>query len=449
MQLFFIGIIFTVLTIGFLVKKRRSVYKYDVSNSYAYNFDCADKKIQVLKNGSFLQLDNVEIALCDTAILEVELHSSFFACLYQPYIEIEQSGKKLRHYFEYGARGKRYIDMSQNIACNEPIHFIEYRCGLTQSPLVLYVFNNHITYSESLCVIAPHPDDAEIAAFGLYSQFENTHMITISASESGRKMYDELGLDTQQQALLKGRTRTMNSLSVPTLGGVNGTKCLNYGYFGSTLKMMFENQNEIVTSKVKILNDMYVFRKMNIADTLLNPQYSASWNSLVNDLKYSLEKIQPEIIVLPYPRIDTHNDHKYTTYAVFEALKEMNYQKGKLFFYTNHHVLSEAYPFGRKGSAIDLPPNSSKSLYFDSLYSQSLDQRLQADKIVALEAMNVLRPYYPWQKKSTILNRVFKNQMNAFYGKWLDYYSRSVRSNELFFVVDVKNLFSGSLFKEL
>jgi hypothetical protein len=433
----------TFLIIMLLFKNRRSVYKYDAAQSYNYDLSSADKTLQLLIQDSSLSFP--ERGNYDTAILEVEIRSNVLGHLLQPYLEIEQSGNRMLHYFEYGANGKRYIDISQNYASDEPIRIKGHHCSWINFTPSLYLFDNQLTNEASLCVIAPHPDDAEIAAFGLYSHCKNTYIITVSASESGQKMYNELGLSNYEQAVLKGRTRTVNSLSASILGGVKPQQCVNYGYFGSTLKQMFQYPDTIVTSKVKALSDMNIFREMNVTDTLLNPVYSASWISLVNDFKYSLEKIQPDIIVLPYPRIDTHNDHKYTTLAVFEALKAMDYQKGKLFLYTNHHVLSEAYPFGRIGSVISLPPHFEKPLFFTSIYSQKLDASAQVDKMMALESMNVLRPYYPWQKASKILNRVFKNTMNSLYGKRLDYFSRSVRSNELFFIIDVKDIYRDDL----
>lgn len=440
MTILFIILSLVLTSLFFIIKKKYSVYKYSVFKDYIYDFSSAHKK-------QSFKLDNICIdSSYDTAIVEVDVRSTIFGFIIQPYVNIMHKDIIYKQYFEYGAKRKRYITLTLSIQENNVFKIEPKFCTFLNTDADIYLYKNEINENLSLCVIAPHPDDAEIAAYGLYSNNKNSCIVTISASESGKSIYNELTISKEEQAILKGKTRTINSLSAPLFAGVKADSCINYGYFGSTLKKMYENKNEIIPSKLKNIKDMGIFRNLNISTRLLNESYESSWVSLVNDLKYSLEKIKADVIVLPFPDIDEHPDHKYSTLAVIEALKELNIKKGKLLLYTNHHPLSEAYPFGREGSVVGLPP-SSNILNFDSIYSHKLSRLRQVDKILALEEMNVLRPYYPWQKSSTIINRVFKNLMNKLYGKRLDYFSRSVRSNELFFVIDIKNIYSKEYFK--
>jgi len=434
-----ISFLIVVVLIFLLAKKKHSVYKYSVKEDYDYDFTCASKTLELsLDHNTLRSLDFSETY--DTAMMEVEIKATLFGHIKQPFITMIQGDMKYRQYFEYGAKGKRYLNVSHCFKGNVDLKFKMNTCKIINTKVKLFLFNNEINLNENICIIAPHPDDAEIAAYGLYSSCNNPHILTVSAAESGKQMYKELDIDATGQAILKGKTRTINSISVPLLAGVDAKNCLNYGYFGDTVKSMYDNQGSLVKSQVEENLDMSVFRKLNGNNKLLNVGYSPKWSSLVNDLKFSLEQIQPKVIILPFPEIDTHPDHKYSTVAVIEAMKLLCMTDVKLLLYTNHHVLSEAYPYGKVSSNISLPPNFSQELLFDSLYSFELDKNKQVEKTIALEGMNVLRAFYPWHKDTTILNRVFKNLVNKLYGKRLDYFSRSIRSNELFFLIEGKNI---------
>ncbi len=57
-------------------------------------------------------------------------------------------------------------------------------------------------------ILAPHADDAELAAFGLYSSAENVSIITLTQGEIEADYYQRLGLSQPQAAQLKGRLRS-------------------------------------------------------------------------------------------------------------------------------------------------------------------------------------------------------------------------------------------------
>ena len=79
--------------------------------------------------------------------------------------------------------------------------------------------------------------------------------------------------------------------------------------------------------------------------------------------------------ITPHIDIDSHADHKYTSIAILEVMKNIAYE-AKLLLYTNHLSLSETYPIGEIHSSISLPPNR-KDFYFDSLLNlcKNLHQR--------------------------------------------------------------------------
>ncbi|MCY1181816.1 hypothetical protein D9M73_223450 [compost metagenome] len=87
-------------------------------------------------------------------------------------------------------------------------------------------------------VIAPHADDAELAAYGLYSQADETWIVTLTAGEIEAEHYRQMGLNKVDAARLKGRLRTWDSITVPRWAGVPEAHCVQLGYFCLQLASM-------------------------------------------------------------------------------------------------------------------------------------------------------------------------------------------------------------------
>ncbi|MHC3970536.1 PIG-L family deacetylase, partial [Pseudomonas aeruginosa] len=97
----------------------------------------------------------------------------------------------------------------------------------------------HPDYRERrVMVIAPHADDAELAAFGLYSQACEAWIVTLTAGEIETEHYRRMGLDGIAAARLKGRLRAWDSQAVPAWGGVPAERCVQLGYFCLQLPAM-------------------------------------------------------------------------------------------------------------------------------------------------------------------------------------------------------------------
>ena len=80
-------------------------------------------------------------------------------------------------------------------------------------------------------VIAPHADDAELAAYGLYSQADETWIVTLTAGEIEAEHYQQMGLSSVEASRLKGRLRAWDSIAVPRWAGVPAAHCVQLGYF--------------------------------------------------------------------------------------------------------------------------------------------------------------------------------------------------------------------------
>ena len=91
---------------------------------------------------------------------------------------------------------------------------------------------------QRILVLGTHPDDAEIAAFGVYAD-RDAYVITLTAGEAGElgpfERFEGAGAYRE-----KGRNRAWNSVAVPMLGGLTIERTANLGYFDGTLTAMRE-----------------------------------------------------------------------------------------------------------------------------------------------------------------------------------------------------------------
>lgn len=430
-MLYFIFFTLLVFLLIFLVAKRAKKYKYSVCQSYNYHLD----KNLITKT----KLDDNILVLpqnfqkFDTLFLKIELSFSPLSYIFKPSIGIENT----KHYFEYGAKGSRYLNLShiKNKTLTLKLNILK----LATNEVTLYGYKNGINLEEKTLILAPHADDAEIAAFGLYKHAKNVNIVTTTASEEGICNYCELyGGNRTKASLKKAELRAFDALSVPLLGNVAIQNTLALGYFGGTLKWMSEHKNENASSNIEGIKSMDSFRKTSHSNLALPQHVKPNYESFLNDLKEIIKQSKPELIITPHPAIDSHCDHQQTTFALLEALKTTKH-KCRLLLYTNHLKQSETYPIGDMYSCITLPPNEN-IFYFDSLYSFGLNSDLQLDKFFALEALHDLR-----DSKLTIsikysfkhLNKLIKRKIT---GKDKSYYKRAIRANELFFVVESENM---------
>jgi hypothetical protein len=155
----------------------------------------------------------------------------------------------------------------------------------------------------------------------------------------------------------------------------------------------------------------------------------------VEDIVTVLRKVNPAIIVMPDPRLDSHLDHEYGAVAVAQALERWD---GEVTFllYTNH-AGSNRYPFGPAGSVMSLPPITpgTGDITLQKVFSYQTDQELQTRKLFALESMHDLRLSPEEQSNCDAPN--FRRRSED-YPRTIeeDYLRRAVRSNEIFYAFD-------------
>ena len=445
--IFFFFLLF-VAFIGYkYVTYRNAIFPYDVQRDYAYEFYQANNIKVSITEGHVTIPDSIN-ENC-TAILKVNVGATFWGKWSQPHIKIKSEINESIEYLEDGVSGIRYINISPLLNSETNVLSFEgYKVTIEDQQSNLYYYNNKNLERANILVIATHPDDAEIAAYGLYSKYaSNTFVLNIKSGESGPFKYDEVYSDTVDHYRKKGQLRTWNSITIPLLGGIAPNNTLNLGYFSDLQEMNKSNPKDLRAAFTKT-TDIDTYRQQNISyfrDSLVE---GSNWNSLVKNLEIILSIVKPDVIVTPYPAIDMHQDHKYTTIALIEALKNSKTDKGDLYLYTNHYP-NGYYPYGKTGALVSLPPNFTEPIYFESLMSNTLDPPLQRDKLFALEAMHDLRPDTEWRFGFKAIKNALKTAKTEFLNGNNTYFDLAVRNNELFFLVPVKQIYNEDVVERI
>ena len=438
---YFIGCIFILMSIALFFYVRAEIryyseFSYNLHSDYVYSFPQSSVvKIKLEKDG-FNWPETKKS--WDTVILKIAIRSDWSSILFKPFIEINYRGNISRQYFEKTARGIRYLNLShlyqsaQSLTLGSKITLHGHSISWEQFPTELYLFKNADLSKEKILVIAPHPDDAEIAAFGLYDN-KDAYIVTITAGENGKPRFKRFFSDKKEHAIFQGKVRTWDSITVPFWGGIPPERCINLGYFDKTLKTMFEKPSEKMVS-VTGTSDLRTFRKYNLSNLVSKEVLDATWNNLVEDLSSILTQINPSVIVAPNPLTDSHPDHQFTTIALCEALQKTGIAKGALYLYTIHDSFSSRWPFGNAASLVSLPPYFSKRNFFERIYSHHLSEDTFIRKLFAMDDMHGFRPIY--FLKLSEYNNIVPTIVQSAYLQWktVSQARKYLRFDELFFV---------------
>jgi LmbE family N-acetylglucosaminyl deacetylase len=378
----------------------------------------------------------------DTALLGVQI--TLDAAAAAPYVEIAAGGVSDRQYFPPGDVGERWLNLSflRRAVPGTRISLRGDGVVFAAPAARLRLFEGHVDLSKSILVLAPHPDDAEIAAFGLYAN-RNASVVTVTAGNAGAPTYESVFDDQSELYLFKGRIRLIDSITIPWQGRIPPERAFNMGYFDARLAEMHDKRDAVVPEMYRPNTDINVYRSENIGSLLpLRPRES-KWSNLVDDTLTLLKKVKPAVIVAPHPQLDTHRDHQYTTVALFEALAKWN-RPVTLLLYTNHADRNR-YPYGPAGTLMSLPPPPPGDVTIDRVYSHPVSADLQRRKLFALESMHDLRysPTRQYQLAREDPRAIAPEKQGP--EPDITYLRRGPRSNELFFVYDRENF--GTMMK--
>lgn len=404
---------------------------YAPGEDYAYDFGDQARAIVASLDGGLLKADCV-LQGNETLVLELRVKSTWLGRFFDPIVELLAGGQGDRQTFERGVDGMRFLNLTGLAA---PLQSGSLRlrgrhCRLLGQPR-LWITPAVELQRRRVMVIAPHADDAELAAYGLYSQADEAWVVTLTAGEIEAEHYQQMGLAKAEAARLKGRLRAWDSIAVPRWAGVPESRCVQLGYFCLQLPAMQAAPDQPVASREAELADVRVFRQFNPFPLPADADGAPTWHNLLADLRAVLEMARPQVLVMPHPQLDPHPDHICAQAAVLEALQGLAWQPQTLLCYANHLHDNDRWPMGNSGDGVALPPQ----LRADQAWapcSLVLDQAAQRDKAMALGMMHDLQPPAPFKRRVRHwLQRWLAGRRPSPYGE-NEFFRKAVRRHELF-----------------
>lgn len=405
---------------------------YSPKDDYQYNFPPYTPQPKVHLNGDRLRLDDGVMLVDDaTVVLALRIKSTWLGRFLDPVVELSGGENPDRQTFERGVNGLRYLNLSgqAQVLSRGELRLRGRFCRLSGEP-VLWAIEHPDYRRQRVMVIAPHADDAELAAYGLYSQADEAWIVTLTAGEIEAEHYQRMGLGKVEAARLKGRLRAWDSIAVPRWAGVPEAHCVQLGYFCLQLTAMQASPAQPVASREADLSDTRLFRQLNPFALPGDVDGAPTWNNLLADLRELLLRARPEVIVLPHPTLDPHPDHICAHQAVLEALKGLEWQP-TLLGYANHLHDNDRWPMGDNGTGITLAPvfDPAASLH---PYCLLLNEAQQHDKAMALGMMHDLQPRAPFKRRLRRgLQRLLAGRSGSPYGE-NEFFRKAVRRHELF-----------------
>lgn len=296
------------------------------------------------------------------------------------------------------------------------------------------VVMRHPDYArQRLMIVAPHADDAELAAFGLYSRAEEVSIVTLSQGEIEAGPFRRLGLDGNAAARLKGRLRSWDSLAIPLWGGVPQARCVQLGYYCLQLPAMREAPEQGYGSRESGEVDVRSVRAHNPLRLPGDADGVPSWRNLVADLAALLAHFRPEVVVTPHPELDPHADHVAGTQALLEAIELSAWKPQTLLLYANHLHDNDRWPMGPAGAGVALPP-AIEPLPTETIWSPLLSADTQLDKAMALRMQHDLQAPLSGKKRlRRVIQRVLAGRRWPNTGED-EFFRKAVRRHELFWV---------------
>lgn len=366
----------------------------------------------------------------DTLILEVRLDATWLGRFRDPRVYVGDD----RQDFERGVGGRRYLNLSgqQAVLRAGSLRFDTRYCRLG-AEVRLYAMRNPDYTQRRVLIIAPHADDAELAAFGFYSRTREAAIVTLTQGEIEADNYQRLGLDSAAAARLKGRLRTWGSLAVPLWGGVPQQRCVQLGYYCLQLPAMEAMPERVFGSRESGETDIRSVRIHNPLQLPGDRDGQPTWQNLQADLRALLADFRPEVVVTPHPELDPHADHVAATSALRQAIEEGEWKPKTLLFYANHLHDNDRWPMGPAESGIALPPVI-ESLPADRLWSPTLDVEARLNKAMALAMQHDLQVPLPLKKRlRRAIQRVLAGRRWPTTGDD-EFFRKAVRRHELFWV---------------
>lgn len=401
---------------------------YRPDDDYHYSFP-EGTACQPVELGDCIGLSQ-PLAQGQTLLLAVRLKTTWLGRWIDPQVQVGDDAQG----FERGVSGLRYVNLSgSRDALQAGTLRVRTRGCHVATHGELYVLDNPDYSQRRVMILAPHADDAELAAFGVYSRSAEVSIVTLTQGEIEAEHYQSLGLDKAQAARLKGRLRTWDSLAVPLWGGVPGSHCVQLGYYCLQLPAMLESLLTPFGSRESGESDVRNRRQYNPVRLPADSDGAPTGEHLVADLAALLEHFRPQVVITPHPELDPHADHVATTQALMLAIARSAHKPDTALLYANHLHDNDRWPMGAAGAGIALPP-AIEPLPADRLWSPLLSPEVQLDKAMALRMQHDLQTPRPLKKRiRRWIQHVLAGRRWPVTGED-EFFRKAVRRHELFWV---------------
>ncbi len=317
-----------------------------------------------------------------SVLLRLTLRSRLSGHLFDPYVEMRMGKFATRQYFERGATGDRYLNLTPLFQDGEDCASIS-RIALRARGLrwnlsgTLEAFPAPRFDGARILVLAPHPDDAELAGFGVYRE-RNAWVATITAGEkSGASMAAQL-------------RRVEESVAVPRLASVPCERAITLAFPDGALASMHRNPAAAFRLACEDRLPRARLRALNVLPRFQEAAADCRWEDLVAELRALLAHSRPDIVVAPHPLLDSHPDHVFTAVALEAAMRQSELHP-ELFLYAVHIAGAPMHPPGDFASVVSLPPLRHAEWIAEQIHSHTLDSAARDAKRRSLLAMSAVR----------------------------------------------------------
>lgn len=420
---------------------------YPLSPDVALNVDIENGDIKFLAEDRHLLRERYNW------FLEIEYQSK--SKLAFSAVSVSDGDKELfSQYFEPGQSGGRLLNLS-GVNLVEKIKLEATRCQLNKKARLLGFHIPDFEKNGPVLIIAPHPDDAELAAYGLYRRYsDNVWIVTFTAGETQKRLDRQyipgLDLEPDSAGRRKGKVRTWNSMTTPLLAGVPFERNIMLGYFNDTLSRMLETPDMIISSTAGEAVCPGDFRTWNRVTLGTDPEPKNCGEHLIRDLQGLLEYIKPGVLVVTHPEVDPHADHVAAAKACALAMQKASHRPEQVLMYANHLSGIRGFPLGPAHAAAGVWPwrSTNSSMGPWRLHSEYLDLEVQKDKVLALDTMHDLRASVKLERR---LKRWLRRYLSGVpLSEWKDYgahdyFQTHIKAHEVFASVPSSAFISGLL----
>ncbi|MFQ3670916.1 MAG: PIG-L family deacetylase [Verrucomicrobiia bacterium] len=259
--------------------------------------------------------------------------------------------------------------------------------GWEEEGSLVWVSQERPQREERILIVAPHPDDAEIAAYGFYSTHApRAWILTLTGGEWGSCPAVGEGVGERTR---RAEVRVAESLELPVRAGILGSRVGNLMLPDGGLGALIEEG----VCRVQVDRGLLRRVRERFPEAILPGAWCEGAADAVDQLSRCLEEIRPDIVVCPH-WLDSHRDHQATACLLGRAGFRAEWRPRAIYAYSVHPLYSELEPLGREGTTV-APPALLSDAILQDFHVHDLDEATMAAKKKTLQGISDLQDTVP------------------------------------------------------